>query len=265
MAHLPHYEKTSKIIGAYYEVYNHTPRYYPERIFEAAMIEELRRRNMTATRQDEYQIIYKDRVVGLQRLDLFVVDEIVVENKVVECLKPIHKAQGISYIKTVGRETGLLLNFGGRIPEFNRLFFNPAKKPSADGDAHPSLVPSADWLYPDLAYQIVGGLYEIHNVLGAGYVHRIYCHACDHEMRLLGLDCNLRRQIQASYKDVMLGEMAFGHILVEGQVMVFPVAVGNLGSIHLENLKRWMRLCEIRLGIIANFDAVHLDVKFIRT
>ena len=218
------------------------------------MIEELRRQGMSATRQDEYQIIYKDRMVGLQRLDLFVVEEITVENKVVKQLTALHKAQGISYIKTVGKETGLLLNFGGPAPEFSRLFFNPAKKPRAESRADMPPDPSADWLYPALVYQIVGGLYEVHNLLGAGYVHRIYCHACDHEMRLTGLDSKLQKRIQATYKDVVLGDIAFGHLLVEGQVMVFPVAVGSLRSIHLENLKRWMRLCNIRLGILANFD-----------
>jgi GxxExxY protein len=265
MSILPHSEKTSKIIGAYYEVYNHTPRNYPEHICEAAMIEELRRQGMNATRQDEYQIIYKDRMVGLQRLDLFVVEEITVENKVVKQLTALHKAQCISYIKTVGKELGLLLNFGGSAPEFNRLFFDSAKKPTASSRTGAPSTPSADWLYPDLVYQIVGGLYEVHNLLGAGYVHRIYCHACDHEMRLIGLDTKLQKRIQATYKDVVLGDIAFGHMLVEGQVMVFPVAIGSLRSIHLENLKRWMRLCNIHLGILANFDAIRPEVEFIRT
>lgn len=87
---------------------------------------------------------------------------------------------------------------------------------------------------------IVGGLYEVHNLLGAGYVHRIYCHACDHEMSLTGLDSKLQKRMQATYKDVVLGDIAFGHLLVEGDVMVFPVAVGGLRSIHLENIKRWI-------------------------
>lgn len=43
MLPLSHQEITGGIIGAYYEVYNHTPRNYPEHICEAAMIEELRR------------------------------------------------------------------------------------------------------------------------------------------------------------------------------------------------------------------------------
>jgi len=44
MSELIHRELTGDIIGAYYEVYNHTHRIYPEYIYERAMMEELRLR-----------------------------------------------------------------------------------------------------------------------------------------------------------------------------------------------------------------------------
>jgi len=131
MPHLEHKDLTGAIIGAYYQVYNHTSRTYPEYIYERAMMEELRSRGIATTRQDEYRIVYKDRLVGVQRLDLFVVQQVVVENKVAEHLTPLHKAQTISYLKAVDKPVGLLLNFGSKVPEFNRLYFDPAKRASA--------------------------------------------------------------------------------------------------------------------------------------
>jgi GxxExxY protein len=128
MTKLLHKDLTGTIIGAYYEVYNHTPRTYPEYIYERAMIEELRRRGIEARSQEKYEITYKDYLVGLQELDLFVVKEVVVENKVAERLTGLHKAQYLSYVKTVDKSVGLLLNFGGPEPEFSRVYFNPAKK-----------------------------------------------------------------------------------------------------------------------------------------
>ncbi len=77
---------TGAIIGAYYEVYNHTSRTYPEYIYERALMEELRLRGIASTQQDEYAIFYKGRQVGAQRLDLFVVRQVVVENKVTDKL-----------------------------------------------------------------------------------------------------------------------------------------------------------------------------------
>jgi GxxExxY protein len=266
MPKLIHKELTHAIIGAYYEVYNHTSRTYREHIYEQAMIEELRWRGINTTRQDQYQIIYKDKPVGLQKLDLFVAQEVAVENKVAEQLTRLHKAQAISYLKTVDRPIGLLLNFGSREPEFNRVYFNPAKKAAspAEETSKEEIMPASDWLYPDLAYQIVGGLYEVHTILGAGFVHRIYASACYYELKLRGLATKANKRMQVAYKNVVVGDVAFGHLLVEGKVMVFPVAIGDVQDIHLDNLKEWMRVCKIQLGILANFDAVHLEIIYIR-
>lgn len=128
MTTLQHKTLTGTIIGTYYEVYNHTSRTYPEYIYERAMIEELRRRGVSVKQQEEFQIFYKDHLIGSQRLDLFVVEEVVVELKVAQELTPLHKAQCYSYVKTVDKQVGLLFNFGSQEPEFSRIYFNPAKR-----------------------------------------------------------------------------------------------------------------------------------------
>jgi GxxExxY protein len=267
MTELLYKELTGAIIGAYYEVYNHTSRTYREYIYESALMEELRRRGLPTTRQDEYQIIYKERLIGKQRLDLFVVQEIVVENKVAEQLTSLNKAQAYSYLKTVGKSVGLLLNFGSDAPEFERLYSDPARRiailPNEKTVQH-QVGQCADWLYPDLAYAIVGGLYEMHSALGPGFVHRIYANACYQELRLRGLAVKPAKRMQVTYKDTVIGDVAFGHLLVEDKTMVFPVAIRDVRGIHLDNLKDWMRTCGIHLGILANFNTVHLDVVFVR-
>ena len=266
MPDLLHKELTGAIIGAYYEVYNHTSRMYPEYIYERAMWEELQQQGYPATRQDEYRVLYKDRLVGVQQLDLFVVQEVVVENKVVVELSALNRAQGLSYLKTTGRAVGLLFNFGGEKPEFDRLYFDPAKREPASPESsdHEDIARSEDWLYPDLAYAIVGGLYEVHTHLGPGFVHRIYANACYYELGLRGLAPLASKRMQVFYKGAAVGDIAFGHIVVDGKIMVFPVAVRDLQSIHLDSLKNWMRANDIQLGIIANFDAVRLQTLFSR-
>ena len=259
-------EITEAIIGAYFDVYNLTSRTYPEYIYERAMIEELRLRDIPVTQQDEYEITYKGQFVGKQRLDLFVVDEVVVENKVADQITRLHKAQTISYLKTVDKPVGLLLNFGCEKPKFSRLYFNPAKRPYAlsQDRLQKARAQSADLLYPDLCFDVVGGLYEVHSTLGAGFVHRIYGNACWRELRLRGLDARPGRRMQVAYKGIVIGDVAFRHIIVEGKVMLFPVAIRDVSDIHLDDLKRWMQLCGVELGILANFDAIRLNPKFIR-
>ncbi|MBN1875963.1 MAG: GxxExxY protein [Anaerolineae bacterium] len=255
-------ELTHTIIGAYYEVYNRTSRTYPEYIYERALMEELRLRGLSSTQQDSYDIFYKERKVGEQRLDLFVIQQVVVENKVTDRLTRLHKAQCISYLKTVDKPVGVLFNFGSETPDFHRLYFNPDKKPE-----HVTQVkdkPSPDWLYPELAYTIIGGLYEVHSTWGAGFVHRIYANACYYELLLRGLTVQPNKRMEVTYKNVVIGKIAFGHLIVEDKLMVFPVAIRDVADIRLENLKAWMRQCRISLGILANFDDVSLKPVLVK-
>jgi GxxExxY protein len=261
MAELLHRELTHAIIGAYYEVYNHTSRLYPEYLYERAFMLELQQRGYEVTQQDEYRIVYKDRLIGKQRLDLFVVQEIVVENKATPKLAPLNKAQTQSYLKTVGKKVGLLCNFGSEQPQFERVFFDREIRPAVERTPDP---PPADWLYPDLTYQVIGGLYEVHTVLGPGFIHRMYPNACFHELRLRSLGVAPLKRMQVKYKDRILGDIPFNHLVVEGKVMVFPVAVGDVRSIHLDTLKDWLQINGLQIGIIANFNAIRLQPIVVR-
>lgn len=72
MTQLLHKQLTGKIIGVYYDVYNKLSHNYPESIYEQAMMSGLRKNRVLCKHQKEYQIFYKNRLVGLQRLDIFV-------------------------------------------------------------------------------------------------------------------------------------------------------------------------------------------------
>ncbi|MDM8521709.1 GxxExxY protein [Anaerolineales bacterium HSG6] len=85
---------------------------------------EVRQRGISVIRQDKHEITYKNYRVGWQELDLFIGGEIVVENKAVERLTRLHKAQCISYIKAVDKMTDLLLNFAGSEPSRTNLFLS---------------------------------------------------------------------------------------------------------------------------------------------
>jgi GxxExxY protein len=179
-------------------------------------------------------------------------------------LKPIHKAQGLSYLKAIARQAGLIFNFGGAIPEFDRLLFDPATRDQPMRTPQTVSPISPDWLYPELAYAVVAGLFEVHTVLGPGFIHRIYANACYHEMTLRGFATRRIKRMQIAYKDKILGDMALGHLLVEGRLMVFPLATQDTPLFYIDGLKSWMRMNGIQLGILANFSTTHLQPLFIR-
>lgn len=259
-------ELTGEIIGAYYEVYNHTSRTYPEWVYENCLMYELRKRRIPCVRQDERRIDYKEETVGLHRLDVLVDAQVVAENKVAERITPLHKAQTISYLKAWEKRVGLVLNFGGAVPEFARVYFKPRGERTRIGRVDEQADRKVDegWIHADLAYKIVGGLYEVHSALGPGFIYRIYTNACHREMLLRGLESRRLRKMQIRYKEIIAGEINFGHLLVDGMAMVFPVAIQDINDIHLENLKDWMRIQHVELGILANFHDTSLKPMILR-
>ena len=261
MTELLHRELTGKIIGVYYDVYNGLSRTYPEFIYENAMMRVLRQQGIRCTRQDEYAILYKGQPIGAQRLDIFVAEQVVVEIKVKPRLTRLHQAQTMSYLKTTGRQVGLLFNFGSSGPEFKRAYFEPLESQPAPADLETEW---PDLLFPELSYRVIGGLFEVHNELGPGYIHRIYANACYRELQQRGLEVKPHSDMTVFYRGKPVGQIKLGHLEVRGDVMAFPVAIRDDEQIELENLRRWMASQGIRLGILANFRAERLAPKLMR-
>ena len=258
-------ELTGIILRAYYTTYNGTSRAYPEFIYENAMVKLMGRMGVHYQRQPEYHITYKDRVVGVQRLDVLVVDQkIVIECKVVPALQGIHKAQTFSYMKTVGARVGLLLNFGGPKPEFERLYFDTQRQAEYEPSVHPPDESPEGLLYPELMGEILGTAVEVHCALGPGFIHRIYANACHHEYRLRGIGAQPRKEYQVIFQGESIGSLKFNHFVVEDKAMHFPVAINDVNGVNVHNLKDWMRHQDIHLGVLTNFHDTAIRPIFVR-
>ena len=101
-----------KVIGCAMEVYKTLGPGLLESVYERALIQELKLNNIPVQSQLEVQVNYKGINVGEGlRLDLLVNNELIVELKSVEELKPIHHKQLLTYLKLTNIRAGLLINF----------------------------------------------------------------------------------------------------------------------------------------------------------
>jgi GxxExxY protein len=121
-----HEEITSKIIAAFYAVYNNLGYGFLEKVYENALILELEKRGLKAKQQVPVQVYYESKVVGEYFADLLVDGKVILELKAVEKLITAHEAQLINYLKATNIQIGLLLNFGPK-PEFKRKIFTRRK------------------------------------------------------------------------------------------------------------------------------------------
>ncbi|MCX5810531.1 MAG: GxxExxY protein [Proteobacteria bacterium] len=103
---------TEKIIGCAYTVANALGSGFLEKVYENALVHEIRKAGLTVNQQHPIPVMYDSVVVGDYVADLIVADEVLVELKTVRNMEDIHIAQCLNYLKATGLKLCLLINFG---------------------------------------------------------------------------------------------------------------------------------------------------------
>ena len=117
-------ELSDKIIGCAFKVYNELGSGFLEKVYENALLYELRKNGIACNNQVPAKVFYDEIVVGDYFIDIFVESKIIIELKVCDSLSDIHYAQLINYLKATKIKPGYLLNFGSKNKlEFKRLVY----------------------------------------------------------------------------------------------------------------------------------------------
>lgn len=112
------------VVGAAYEVSNVLGAGFLEKLYERALMEELRLRGIPVAAQVTFPVAYKGKHIGTYAADLVVDGRLLVEAKCVEHLTNDHLAQCINYLKASGLHLALLINFRKSRVEWRRVVHN---------------------------------------------------------------------------------------------------------------------------------------------
>ncbi len=112
---------TERVLGAVFEVSNTLGAGFLEKVYERALLTELRLCSIRATAQASFAVSYKGCPVGQYYADILVEDVLVVELKCVEHLANEHTAQCLNYLRASGRTLCLLVNFQRPKVEWKRI------------------------------------------------------------------------------------------------------------------------------------------------
>ena len=115
---------TYKINGAVFEVNRVLGSGFLEKVYENALLFEIKKQRLKAERQVPIKVLYKKHLVGEYIADIFVEKKVVVKIKTVENLDKMHEAQLLNYLKATGLQIGLLVNFKHPKAEIKRMVFN---------------------------------------------------------------------------------------------------------------------------------------------
>ena len=114
-------EETYRIVGCAMEALNFIGHGFHEKIYENALVVEFELRSILCEQQRRFDIVYKDKVVGIYVPDLICFDQIIVDAKTIDAITDVERGKMINYLKVSGRQLGLIINFKHRNIEWERV------------------------------------------------------------------------------------------------------------------------------------------------
>ena len=122
---------TKDIIGAAMAVLNELRPGLDEKLYERALVIELRARGHTVDQQREYPVHYRGQCIGKLVPDLIVDHQVITAAKVANGFNDSHVAQMLGYLNITGLQVALLLNFKDVKLDWKRVV-NERRRGTAD-------------------------------------------------------------------------------------------------------------------------------------
>lgn len=125
---LVHSELSRVIIGASMTVLNELKPGLDEKLYENALVIELRKQGHTVEQQRQFPVHYDGQWIGTLIPDLIVDGKVIVDPKVVTDFNEAHIAQMTGYLAITGFELAVLLNFKYAKLQWKRIVRQPDRR-----------------------------------------------------------------------------------------------------------------------------------------
>lgn len=108
--------------------------------------------------------------------------------------------------------------------------------------------------------RIIGCVHQVSNVLGLGFLEKVYENALGVELRLAGLRVTQQQRIEVRYRDSLVGEFV-ADLLVEECVIVEIKAVKAFEDIHTAQCVNYLKATGLQVCLLVNFGPPKAVVK----
>ncbi len=105
---------------------------------------------------------------------------------------------------------------------------------------------------------VIAGAIEVHKDKGPGLVESIYEWCLTKELELRGLGIEQQRVVSISYKGFSREEPLRFDLLVDGCLLIEAKAVERVLPVHKAQLLSYMKLLNVPVGLLINFNEPRL-------
>ena len=120
-----------------------------------------------------------------------------------------------------------------------------------------------DILFKDESFQIMGACFEVHNVMGAGFVEPVYQECLALEFGLRGIPFIAENPLNLRYKQFQLEQKYVPDFVCFDQIIVEIKAVSEICDDHRAQVHNYLHATGLKLAVLVNFGS-HPKVQYER-
>ena len=112
--------------------------------------------------------------------------------------------------------------------------------------------------FEDLSHRVIGCAIEVHRALGPGLLESAYEQCLAHELARNNIQFLVQHPQPVQYKGIQLDCGYRIDLLVEGVLILELKSVDKLTTIHEAQLLTYMKLADVKTGLLINFNVAKL-------
>ena len=112
--------------------------------------------------------------------------------------------------------------------------------------------------FDDLSFQVIGCAIEVHKNLGPGLLESSYEKCLAYELSNLNIPYKQQFSLPIRYKSIEIDCAYRIDLLVADEIIIELKSVSQLAAIHEAQILTYMKLANVKTGLLINFNTVFL-------
>ncbi len=117
-----------------------------------------------------------------------------------------------------------------------------------------------EFQHGEITEKIIGAAFEVHTVLGYGFLEKVYENALLAELCKRGVKAETQRAMKVKYKDVIVGDYV-ADLIVEDKVIVELKTEESYNKVHEAQLLNYLKATGTKVGLLINFGRKKCEFK----
>ena len=109
-----------------------------------------------------------------------------------------------------------------------------------------------------ISYNIIGAAYKVHSDLGSGLLESAYEVCLEYELIKMGYKVERQKPLPIIYDEIRLDAGYRIDLLVEDSVIIELKSVNEMIPLYTAQLMTYLKLADLRLGLLINFNVTDL-------